>query len=267
LPFFAIPFPAIDPVAVEFGPVVIRWYALAYIGGLIIGWLYARFLVRRASLWNGPSPVTPVHLDDFILYAAIGVILGGRLGYVLFYGRDYFLENPIEILQIWGGGMSFHGGFAGMLIAVFLFCRLRKIPVLTFLDVLAAVTPIGLFLGRLANFINSELWGRITDVPWGMIFPTGGPFVRHPSQLYQAGLEGVLLFAAVSWVVWRHGFKRPGEVGAVFVMGYGIARIIGEFFREPDAQIGFLFGWMTMGMTLSLPMVLVGGWFLWRSRR
>jgi phosphatidylglycerol---prolipoprotein diacylglyceryl transferase len=267
VPLFAIPFPAIDPNAIAFGPIAIKWYALAYIGGLVFGWLYARWLVQRPASWTGAPKVLPIHLDDFILYAAVGVILGGRLGYVLFYNLEYFLLNPAEIPMIWGGGMSFHGGFAGMLIAVAIFCRTRGIPVLTFLDVLAAVTPIGLFLGRIANFINGELWGRITDVPWAVIFPTGGPFPRHPSQLYQAALEGLVLFAIVSHVVYWSGFKRPGEVGGAFVAGYGLMRIIGEFFREPDPQIGFIGGWMTMGMILSLPMVAVGLYAFLRARR
>jgi phosphatidylglycerol:prolipoprotein diacylglycerol transferase len=263
----ALPFPPIDPVAFSAGPIVIRWYALAYIAGLLIGWLYARWLVSRASLWNGPSPLTPAHLDDFLLYAALGVILGGRLGYVLVYNPSYFLANPAEIPIIWGGGMSFHGGFLGVVVACVIYGWAKKIHWITILDVLAAVTPIGLFLGRIANFINGELWGRITDVPWAVIFPTGGPFGRHPSQLYQAGFEGILLFAVITWAVFRFGFRQRGLISGVFALGYGLARIVGEVFREPDPQIGFLAGGSTMGMLLSVPMVLIGIWLIVQARR
>lgn len=254
----ALPFPMIDPVLVQIGPLAIRWYALAYIAGLVLGWLLARTLVARPALWGGTSPMKPQDLDDALFWATLGVILGGRIGYVLFYNLPFFLQNPGEIIAVWRGGMSFHGGLAGTIIALVLFARSRNIPVLSMLDVAGVVAPLGLFFGRLANFINSELWGRPTDVPWAVVFPTGGNIPRHPSQLYEAALEGLLLFCIMMLLVRLGGLRRPGLATGIFAIGYGLARIIVEFYREPDAQLGYLAFGTTMGQWLSLPLLLIG---------
>ena len=258
--FLTIAFPVFDPVAFSIGWFVIRWYALAYIGGIVLGWIYARSLVKQERLWDGPVPITLLQLDDFILWVTIGIIVGGRTGYVLFYNPALFIQHPAEILQLWNGGMSFHGGFLGCVAAVMLFARKNGISILSLGDLTTAVGPIGLFLGRLANFINSELWGRPADasVPWAMVFPNGGPLPRHPSQLYEAGLEGILLFAILAVMVRMGALKRPGLILGSFIAIYGLARITAEFFREPDPQLGFLWGGLTMGMLLSVPMIIAG---------
>jgi phosphatidylglycerol---prolipoprotein diacylglyceryl transferase len=253
-----IPFPAINPVLISIGPFAVRWYALAYIVGIIAGWFYARALIASEKLWGGKAPFTVIDFDDFVVWITLGIILGGRIGYVLFYNLPHFAANPIEIFQLWNGGMSFHGGVIGCILAIVLFARRRHIPVLSLADVTAAVAPIGLFLGRLANFINGELWGRPTDVPWAMIFPHGGPIPRHPSQLYEATLEGVVLFIVLAFLVRAGALKRPGLMTGVFAIGYGCARIFCEFFREPDVQLGFLWGGLTMGMLLCVPLVIAG---------
>jgi phosphatidylglycerol---prolipoprotein diacylglyceryl transferase len=260
MPILAITFPVFDPVAFSIGWFVIRWYALAYIGGIVLGWIYARSLVKKERLWGGPVPITLVQLDDFILWVTLGIIVGGRAGYVLFYNPAFFIQHPAEIFQLWNGGMSFHGGFLGCVAAVMLFARKNDISILSLGDITTAVGPIGLFLGRLANFINSELWGRTADssVPWAMVFPNGGPLPRHPSQLYEAGLEGILLFAILAVMVRMGALKRPGLILGSFIAIYGLARITAEFFREPDPQLGFLWGGLTMGMLLSVPMIIVG---------
>jgi phosphatidylglycerol:prolipoprotein diacylglycerol transferase len=258
MPTLALPFPNFDPVLIQLGPFAIRWYALAYIVGILLGWLYARAIIRNEKLWGGPPPMTVADFDDFIVWVTLGVILGGRIGYVLFYNPGYFAEHPLEALQLWKGGMSFHGGFTGCIAAVVLFAKSRGIPVLSLGDVTCAVGPIGLFLGRLANFINGELWGRATDVPWSMVFPTGGPVPRHPSQLYEAALEGLLLFAVLGLLVRGGTLKRPGLVIGAFAVGYALTRSFAELFREPDPQLGFLWGGLTMGMVLSLPLLLFG---------
>jgi phosphatidylglycerol:prolipoprotein diacylglycerol transferase len=257
-------YPVFDPIAIAFGPIAIRWYALAYIGGIVLGWLYARSIIRNETLWGGPAPMTPADFDDFILWVTLGIILGGRTGYVLFYNLDYFARHPMEIFELWKGGMSFHGGFLGCVIAVLAFGRSRGIPVLSLGDVTCAVGPIGLLLGRIANFINSELWGRPADasVPWAMVFPNGGPLPRHPSQLYEAGLEGILLFIILAVTIRAGALKRPGLIIGIFATCYGLARITGEFFREPDPQLGFLWGGLTMGMILSVPMIVAGLGFI-----
>jgi len=267
MPVSALPFPLIDPIIVSFGPFAIRWYALAYIAGILLGWLYARWIIRNERLWGGKAPLTLVDYDDFIVWITIGIILGGRAGYVLFYNLPHFLNHPMEVFQLWNGGMSFHGGFLGCVAAVILFAKKRGIPILSLGDITCAVGPIGLFLGRLANFINSELWGRPTDVPWAFVFPTGGPLPRHPSQLYEAALEGIALFFILAFVVRSGALKRPGTVIGVFAVGYGIARICAEFFREPDAHLGFLWGGLTMGMVLSVPLILAGIGFLIAGQR
>jgi len=254
----ALSFPNFDPVLIQLGPFAIRWYALAYIAGILVGWLYARAILRNERFWGGPAPMTVADYDDFIVWVTLGIILGGRIGYVLFYNPGYFAEHPLEALQLWKGGMSFHGGFTGCIAAVVLFAKSRGIPVLSLGDVTCAVGPIGLLLGRLANFINGELWGRPSDVPWAMVFPTGGPLPRHPSQLYEATLEGLVLLVVLAFLIRRGALKRPGLIIGAFAIGYAIARTSCELFREPDAQLGFLWGGLTMGMLLSLPLLLFG---------
>ncbi|WP_306225086.1 prolipoprotein diacylglyceryl transferase [Bosea beijingensis] len=276
MPVFAIPFPMIDPVAVQLGPLAIKWYGLAYVVGLLGGWWYARKLVASDGLWGGRARPQPVELDDMLLFVAFGVVLGGRIGFVLFYDLARYLERPQDIFAIWQGGMSFHGGLIGATLGLWLFARRRGYPALSVFDLAAAVVPIGLMLGRIANFINGELWGRpAPDFPYAMVFPNGGPLPRHPSQLYEAFAEGLLLFILVNLLVRAGGFKRPGFVAGVFGMGYAVARIVCEFFREPDPQLGFLFGTsvdalsggITMGMLLSLPVFFAGLWLVLRSRR
>ena len=267
MPLFALPFPMIDPVLISVGPLAIRWYALAYVGGIVAGWWLARRIAEAKGYWGGVSPMRAEDIDDVIVWAALGIVLGGRLGYVLFYNPAYFASHPSEIFVLWRGGMSFHGGFLGTILALLLFARSRGIPMLSMLDVAAIVTPIGLFLGRIANFINSELWGRVTDVPWAFVFPNGGPLPRHASQLYEGALEGLVLFTILI-VMWRRGaLKYPGMIGGMFVDGYGIARIVSEFFREPDAHIGYLTGGLTMGMLLSIPMLIVGFGAIWVAKQ
>ncbi|MEK0083456.1 prolipoprotein diacylglyceryl transferase [Benzoatithermus flavus] len=254
MPLFAIPFPAIDPVLVQIGPFAIRWYALAYIVGIVLGWQLVRRLVQRPGWTIGPEAV-----DDLLFYVTLGIILGGRLGYVLFYNPGYYLRHPLEILSVWHGGMSFHGGLLGVITASVLFARSRRLPFLEIVDALAVVTPIGLFLGRIANFINGELWGRSSNVPWAVVFPNGGPEPRHPSQLYEAGLEGIVLLLVMLFFASRpYRPEQRGTLGGIFLIGYALARITVEFFREPDAQLGFLLGGITMGQLLSLPMLLAG---------
>ena len=255
----ALAFPAIDPVAFQIGPVAVRWYGLAYLAGLMLGWWYARRLVAQPALWGAVKRPGVDSLDDLLLYVTLGIVIGGRLGEILFYNLPYYAANPAEILKVWQGGMSFHGGLLGAIAAGLLFSRRTGVGPLAIMDLMAAVAPIGLFFGRLANFINGELWGRVTDAPWGMVFPDAGDALRHPSQLYEALLEGVVLLAVLAWAIRRWGFRRPGLIGGLFLFGYGLARFCVEFFREPEAQQGFLLGgWLTMGMLLSLPMALVG---------
>ena len=260
MPLLTIAFPVFDPVAIAIGPIAIRWYALAYIGGIVLGWLYARALIKNERLWGGPAPITLPQMDDFILWVTLGIIVGGRTGYVLFYNLPFFMAHPAEIFELWKGGMSFHGGFLGCVVAVMWFARRNGIPILSLGDITTAVAPIGLLLGRLANFINSELWGRTADasVPWAVVFPNGGPLPRHPSQLYEAGLEGILLFIILAAMVRMGALKRPGLILGSFIAIYAFARIASEFFREPDPQLGFLWGGLTMGMLLSVPMIIAG---------
>jgi phosphatidylglycerol---prolipoprotein diacylglyceryl transferase len=262
MPLFVIPFPAFDPVLVHLGPFAIRWYALAYIFGILLGWAYARALIRSETLWGGKAPLTLVDFDDFVLWVTLGIILGGRAGYVLFYNFEHFAAHPLEIVQLWNGGMSFHGGFTGCVVAVVLFARKRGIPILSLGDITCAVGPIGIFLGRLANFINGELWGRPADVPWAMVFPGGGQLARHPSQLYEAALEGLLLFAGLALLMRLGALRRPGMIIGAFAVVYAFARSFSEFFREPDAQLGFLWGGATMGQLLSIPLFLAGVGFI-----
>jgi phosphatidylglycerol:prolipoprotein diacylglycerol transferase len=267
MPLFALPFPAIDPVAVQFGPLVVRWYALAYIVGLLGGWWLARRLAAQPALWGPVKRPSATDIDDLIVWVALGVVLGGRVGYVLFYNLASYSSNPLEALAIWRGGMSFHGGFLGAALAIALFARRRGLGILPMFDVAAVVAPIGIFFGRIANFVNGELWGRpAPDFPYAFVFPHAGPVPRHASQLYEALGEGLILFIVMLIAVRAVGFRKPGLLGGLFVVGYAIARIICEFFREPDAQLGFLFGssipllsgGVTMGQLLSIPMALVG---------
>ena len=255
-----------DPVLVHLGPFGIRWYALAYIIGLVLGWRLMRSLVRLR-----PAVATPEQCDDFLTWATLGVVLGGRLGYVLFYQPTFYAEHPLDALAVWQGGMSFHGGALGVTLAIILFCVRNGVPILGFADRMAVVTPMGLLFGRLANFVNGELWGRPAPdwLPWAMVFPRVDDLPRHPSQLYEALLEGVVLFA-VMWALSRRESLRErfGTLTGCFLVGYGTARCIGEFFREPDAFLGYLWEGTTMGQLLSLPLILVGvGLILWARRR
>ncbi|MDP5219237.1 prolipoprotein diacylglyceryl transferase [Ruegeria sp. 2205SS24-7] len=270
----------------DFAP---RWYALAYIVGILIAWQLARMAIARPALWHGDhAPLNRVQLDDLITWIILGVILGGRLGFVLFYEPAYYLAHPIEVLMVWQGGMSFHGGMLGVVAASWIFAVRQKVPALTLGDLVAHTVPPGLLLGRLANFINAELWGRPSELPWAVIFPGGaaqncpgveGLCARHPSQLYEAALEGLVLGALLLWLAYRRGaFKRPGQIMGTFFAGYGLARFLVEFLRQPDAQFispGNPLGlaWhvggygLTMGQILSLPMIALGLWFILRARR
>jgi len=249
-------FPNIDPVALSIGPFVIRWYALAYLSGFLLGWRYGMFLAKR---YKGQRP-TPQDIDDFLPWAIAGVLLGGRLGFVLFYQFAHYAAYPFDILKLWQGGMSFHGGASGVIIALILYAWRRGIPVLRLGDIVCACVPIGLFFGRLANFVNGELYGRVTESPWGMVFPQGGPLPRHPSQLYEAGLEGLVLFVILSVMMRFAAVRaRAGLVSGAFLAGYGLFRGFIEFFREPDSYLGLVGGGIfSMGQLLSLPMIVAG---------
>src|SRR3954453_14256031 len=254
----ALPFPNIDPVLIQLGPFAIRWYALAYIAGILLGWLYARAIIRNEKFWGGPAPMSPIDFDDFIVWVTLGIILGGRIGYVLFYNPEYFAAHPLESFELWKGGMSFHGGFTGCVLAVILFAKSRGIPVFSLGDVICAVGTIGGFLGRLANLLNAELGGRAGAGPGPMVFPSGGPLPRHPSQLYEATFEGLGVMLLLAICIRAGALKRPGLIIGIFAVSYAIARSFCELFREPDAQLGFLWGGLTMGMLLSLPLLLFG---------
>ena len=287
-----IPFPPISPVIFQISlggmTFALRWYALAYIAGLLIAWGLMRQALRTPRLWQGAPPLTAEQLERLMTWVILGVILGGRLGYVLFYQPQFYFEHPGMILRVWEGGMSFHGGFLGVVVAAMLFCWREKISMLRLGDLFGMAAPPGLFLGRLANFVNAELWGRPTDLPWGVIFPgeaaqtcgqLAGLCARHPSQLYEALLEGLVLGGLVLWGVWRRGWLRlPGRTMGVFVAGYGVSRFAVEFVRQPDQQfvtdgnpLGLAWqvgGWgLTQGQTLSLPMIALGLWFVWRAAR
>ena len=269
-----LPYPQLDPVLVHLGPLAIRWYALSYIGGLLLAWWGILLTLRRKALWaappfNGKPPATEDQIGDLVVWATFGVILGGRLGWDLIYGiilcsvspdADFcrglpmaFATDPLKIIAAWEGGMSFHGGLLGVIIAVWLFCRRQKLSLLSVADLCCAFAPVGLFFGRLANFVNGELWGRVTDVPWAMVFPRAGDLPRHPSQLYEAATEGILLFIILQICLMFGLHRRPGLLSAIFFLGYGTFRFICEFFREPDAP--FL-GPVSMGMALSIPVWL-----------
>jgi phosphatidylglycerol:prolipoprotein diacylglycerol transferase len=265
-----LPFPNMDPIALSIGPffgigpLQIRWYALAYIGGILIGWWLARRLIARDDLWSGRERPSPAELDDFVTWMTLAIIVGGRLGYVVFYNPLHYLSHPAEILMLWQGGMSFHGGVIGPIVAIIWFSWGRPFSLLSLADIVAAVAPVGLFFGRIANFINGELWGRVTTSPFGMIFPHSCVpgtecLPRHPSQIYEAALEGLILFLVLR--ILTHGFgalRHPGIVAGAFGIGYGFARISVEFFREVDDEVGFLWGGVSMGQVLSVPLVLAG---------
>ncbi len=258
MPILLLPYPVIDPVLVHLGPLAIRWYALAYIGGLLAGWGLIRRIVADDRFWRGAPRPTPDSIDDLLVYCALGVVIGGRLGQVLIYDPAYYLAHPLEIVMVWHGGMAFHGGMLGALVGVILFARRYRVPWLSVLDLACLAAPIGIFLGRIANFIKPELWGRPTDAPWGMVFPGADAQPRHPSQLYEAALEGLLNFVALWLLVRRGGLTRRGLVTGAFGVIYGLARIAAEFFRDPDPALEQLGGGLTMGMALSAPMVIVG---------
>ena len=262
-----MPFPDIDPIAFSLGPLAIRWYALAYIAGLLGGWYMARRLASSAALWGDVRRPTKEHIDDLLVWVAIGIIVGGRLGYVLFYDLASYLHRPLEILYIWQGGMSFHGGFLGVVVGSIIFARARGLNPLSVFDIITVAAPIGIFFGRIANFINGELWGRVApDFPYAVIFPHAGPLPRYPSQLFEAATQGLLLFAVMMIALAVFGLRRPGLMAGIFAIGYAVARTFTEFFREPDPQLGFLFGGafadlgggITMGMALSLPLAIAG---------
>jgi phosphatidylglycerol---prolipoprotein diacylglyceryl transferase len=283
-----IPFPDLSPeiFALDIGGfhLALRWYALAYIAGLVGGYYLIRRALRTPRLWSGAPVMSEAQLESLLTHVILGVILGGRIGYVLFYQPQVYLSDPLQVLRVWEGGMAFHGGFLGVVVAGVIFCRRNGLSMLSTGDMMAMVAPIGLLLGRVANFINAELWGRATDLPWAVAFPgeaalcNGALCGRHPSQLYEALLEGLILGALVLCAVLRAGWlKRPGATTGLFVAGYGIARFAVEFFRQPDAQfitdgnpLGLAWqigGWgLTQGQALSVPMIAVGLWFLWRAR-
>jgi phosphatidylglycerol:prolipoprotein diacylglycerol transferase len=253
----ALPFPNFNPVAVQIGPLSIRWYALAYITSLVLGWWGVRRLSRLS-----PAVATHAQVDDFLTWATLGVVLGGRLGYIFFYQPGFYLSHPLNMLRVWNGGMSFHGGMLGVVTALVIFCRRNGIPLLGFADRLSIVSPMGLGLGRCANFINGELWGRAAPpgLPWAMIFPKDPDQIpRHPSQLYEALMEGLILFLVVFLLSRRQAIRaRFGLLTGIFLIGYGIARSAAEFFRQPDPFLGFLWAGATMGQLLSIPMILAG---------
>lgn len=264
----AIPYPIIDPVALQLGPLAVKWYGLAYIAGLLLGWVYIKRLLNQPELWaDAKPPIAAQRVDDLLIYMTIGVLVGGRLGYVLFYEPAHFFRNPLDIPAVWRGGMAFHGGLIGSIVAIVYFARKANADARSLLDVCAAATPIGLFFGRIANFINGELIGRPTHVPWAMVFPVD-PLERHPSQLYEAFLEGLLLFAVLWWLVHRaFALRRPGTVAGTFMIGYGLARSFCELFREPDPGHFLTFGPLTAGIIYSLPMIAAGIWLLLMARR
>ncbi len=252
-----IPYPQIDPIAFSIGPVKVHWYGIMYVIGFLAAYGLGTYRAKKPG-----SPFTPEQVSDLLFYGALGVIIGGRLGYMLFYDLPSFLNNPLVFFRVWDGGMSFHGGLLGVIIALALYMRKLKMPIFVATDFIAPFVPIGLGAGRIGNFINGELWGRVTNVPWAMVFPKAGPLPRHPSQLYEFFLEGVVLFL----ILWFFSKKpRPlMAVSAMFLLFYGCFRFFVEFFRQPDPQMGFVaFGWMTEGQLLSLPMILIGLMMLW----
>ncbi len=272
----AMSFPEFNPVAIEIGPLVVKWYGLAYMAGLILGWLYIRRLLSEPTLWpRGSAPFEVNRTDDLLLFMTVGVVLGGRLGFVLFYEPGHYLANPIEIPMVWKGGMAFHGALLGCGLAIWLFARFYKVSTLSSMDLCAAAVPLGLFFGRVANFINGELWGRPTDAPWGMVFPEARifypalePTARHPSQLYEAALEGLALFILLRFMTHHRGaLQTPGITTGLFLIGYGLARSFCEIFRSPHFGHALNIGPFTAGMFYSFVMILMGLWFISYSRQ
>ena len=258
-----LPFPQIDPNLLEIGPFAIRWYALAYVAGLLLGW---RYMLRLNS--SRAHMTTSEVIDELLVWAIMGVVLGGRLGYVVFYHPSFYMENPLQIFAVWRGGMSFHGGLLGVTLTMVWFAKRRHLELLRLSDLVSCAVPLGLFFGRIANFINGELFGRVTNVPWAMTFPHGGPLPRHPSQLYEAVLEGIVLFALLAWLAWHKGaLQKPGMLTGVYLMGYALARVSIEFVRQPDVQIGFLPLGTTVGQWLSVPMLIGGMYLIWRAKK
>lgn len=255
-------FPQIDPVLFHIGPLAVHWYGISYVVSILLAWQYAIWISKHFNL-----TITKQQVDDFLMWALGGIVIGGRLGHILFFELDRYLSNPLEIFMTWKGGMSFHGGMLGVVIAILVYCRKYKISIYRFADILAAVTPIGLLLGRIANFINGELFGRITDVSWAMVFPHGGPFPRHPSQLYEAALEGLALLIILH-IGWRIAVIRelPGRLTGIFLVGYGISRTLVEFVREPDTFHHILGFDLTTGQLLSIPMILFGTYLIWQPK-
>jgi len=262
-----LPFPNINPVLVQWGPLAIRWYALAYIAGLVVGWLMIRGIVADDRYWGKLKRPTVASIDDLLVYCAFGVIIGGRLGNVLFYNPSYYVSHPLDVFKLWEGGMAFHGGLIGAFIGAWLFARRYGAPFLTVLDLCSLVAPIGLFFGRIANFIRPELWGRPTDVPWAVVFPGTDGLPRHPSQIYEAILEGLVAFVILFRLAREGGLKSPGRVTGAFGVLYGAARIFSEFFREPDARLEDLGRGLTMGMVLSAPLIVIGLALIVMARR
>ncbi|UTW60117.1 prolipoprotein diacylglyceryl transferase [Kordiimonas sp. SCSIO 12603] len=262
-----IPYPQIDPVLIDFGFIAIRWYSMAYLGGILFAWWY----IRRLSGQPGAA-MSRDHIDDFITWAVFGIILGGRLGYVFFYDFAKYMADPVGIIRFWDGGltgMSFHGGFAGVVIAVILYVRKHKLDLMRVADTVAIVSPIGLLVGRIANFVNGELWGRPTDVPWAMVFPSDpSGLARHPSQLYEALGEGLILFIVLQLLYHKTRVAKdmPGVLAGLFIAGYGLTRVIVEFVREPDAHIGLIAG-ISRGQMLSVPMFLLAAWLISKGIR
>lgn len=262
----ALPFPEIDPIAVSIGPLAIRWYALAYLAGIIGGWKYAMWLGRQdETIGRRPNANDA---DTILPWIVLGIILGGRLGYVLFYNLPFYIENPSHILHLWEGGMSFHGGLLGVAVACITYARFNKFSALAMGDMVATVVPIGLFFGRMANFINAELFGRVTTVPWAIVFPNGGDLPRHPSQLYEAFLEGIVLFVVLWLCARKPAIRRaPGMLFGIFTIGYAVSRFMIEFVREPDPQIGLIAQYFTLGQLLCLPMMLAGALLIVYARK
>ncbi len=256
-----IAYPDISPIIFSVGPLAIRWYSMAYLFGIVVAWFLTSKNIKKHNI-----AITKSQLEDLVFYVTLGIILGGRIGYVLFYGTDIFLKNPLEIFAVWHGGMSFHGGIFGVIIAVYLFSKKINHPFLQITDLVALYTPIGIFLGRLANFTNDELWGRVTDVPWAVKFPNGGYLPRHPSQIYEALTEGVLIFIIIN-ILWQKASirKNHGFVSGTFLFLYGLCRVLMEQFREPDEQLGFIFMKITMGQILSAPFLILGIWLMLRN--
>jgi phosphatidylglycerol:prolipoprotein diacylglycerol transferase len=257
-------FPAIDPVLIQLGPLAVRWYSLAYIAGVLGGYWW----VGRVDGRGGKPLLSAAQREDVVVWAIVGIVLGGRIGYVLFYNLSYYLAHPVHILSLWEGGMSFHGGLIGVIVSFALFARKHGLPFVTLMDRIACAAPIGLFFGRLANFVNGELYGRASDVAWAMVFPRGGEMPRHPSQLYEAAAEGLVLFLVLACLATRtKALQRPGVVCGVFMAGYGLARFLIEYAREPDAQLGLFFSFISMGQILCLPMIALGAWLMLTSKQ